>query len=389
MSNITIFAQMVSILPRNLFQKEVAEHKSDFACKGFDSWTHLISMLFLQIAKCESLRDIANGLRSSAGNLNHLGVTRAPSKSAISYGNTNRDWELFQDFYFALFDHLSDTLMGNRPGKLRIKNKVYSIDSTLVSLCMEVFDWAKYRQAKGAIKIHTVLDYDGLLPIFAVVTEGKTHDVIAARGISFPSGSVLLMDRAYLDYCLLSDLDSSGVFFVTRTKTTTAYTVLESRKIPPNVKNITDDLTVKFSGQQAAQKYGKPLRVVRFEDPDSGKTLEFITNNFVWAASTIAMLYKQRWMIEIFFKQLKQHLKIKSFVGISENAVMIQIWTAMIAILLLKYLQLRSKYAWNMSNLVATIRINLLVKIGLWNWLDDPFAGKAEEGPPIMQFSLF
>ncbi|MBP6722168.1 MAG: IS4 family transposase, partial [Bacteroidia bacterium] len=261
--------------------------------------------------------------------------------------------------------------------------------STLVSLCMEVFDWAKYRQAKGAIKIHTVLDYDGLLPVFAVVTEGKTHDVIAARGISFPSGSVLLMDRGYLDYGLFFDLDSSGVFFVTRTKTSTAYTVLESREIPPNVKNITDDLTVKLSGQQAAKKYGKPLRVVRFEDPDTGKTLEFITNNFVWAASTIAMLYKQRWMIEIFFKQLKQHLKIKSFVGISENAVMIQIWTAMIAILLLKYLQLRSKYAWNMSNLVASIRINLLVKIGLWNWLDDPFAGKAEEGPPIMQFSLF
>ena len=212
MSNITIFAQMVSILPRNLFQKEVAEHKSDFACKGFDSWTHLISMLFLQIAKCESLRDIANGLRSSAGNLNHLGVTRAPSKSSISYGNTNRDWELFRDFYFALFDHLSGTFMGNRPGKLRIKNKVYSIDSTLVSLCMEVFDWAKYRQAKGAIKIHTVLDYDGLLPVFAVVTEGKTHDVIAARGISFPSGSVLLMDRGYLDYGLFFDLDSSGVF---------------------------------------------------------------------------------------------------------------------------------------------------------------------------------
>ena len=173
MSNITIFAQMVSILPRNLFQKEVAEHKSDFASKGFDSWTHLISMLFLQIAKCESLRDIANGLRSSAGNLNHLGVTRAPSKSSISYGNTNRDWELFQDFYFALFDHLSGTFMGNRPGKLKIKNKVYSIDSTLVSLCMEVFDWAKYRQAKGAIKIHTVLDYDGLLPACLVRPLGK------------------------------------------------------------------------------------------------------------------------------------------------------------------------------------------------------------------------
>lgn len=380
---------MVSILPRNLFQKAVAEHKSDFACKGFDSWTHLISMLFLQIAKCESLRDIANGLRSSAGNLNHLGVSRAPSKSSISYGNINRDWELFQNFYFALFDHLKGSFMGNRSPKLRIKNKVYAIDSTLVSLCMEVFDWAKYRQTKGAIKIHTVLDYDGLLPVFAVVTDGKKHDVIAARGISFPRGSVLLMDRAYLDYRLLADLDSNGVFFVTRTKTTTAYTVVETRKIPPNVNNITADLTVSFSGQQAAQKYGKVLRVVRFEDPDTGKTLEFITNNFVWAASTIAMLYKQRWMIEIFFKQLKQHLKIKSFVGISENAVMIQIWTAMIAILLLKYLQLRSKYAWNMSNLVASIRINLLVKMGLWNWLDDPFAGKAEEGPPTMQLSIF
>jgi hypothetical protein len=389
MSNITLFAQMVSILPRDLFQKKVAKHKSDFASKGFDSWTHLISMLFLQIAKCESLRDIANGLRSSAGNLNHLYVSRAPSKSSISYGNTHRDWKLFQDFYFALFDHFEGVFMGKRPAKLRIKNKLYTIDSTLVSLCLEVFDWAKYRQAKGAIKIHTVLDYDGLLPVFAVVTDGKKHDVIAARGISFPSGSVLLMDRAYLDYRLLFDLDSKGVFFVTRTKTSTAYMVTKSREIPPNVKNITADLTVKLSGQQAAQKYGKPLRVVRFDDPETGKTLEFITNNFVWAASTIAMLYKQRWMIEIFFKQLKQHLKIKSFVGISENAVMIQIWTAMIAILLLKYLKIRSKYAWHMSNLVASIRINLLVKIGLWNWLNDPFAAKVEEGPPDVQYSLF
>lgn len=389
MSNITLFAQITSILPRDLFRKLVAKHESDFANKGFDSWTHLVSMLFLQIAKCESLRDIANGLRSSAGNLNHLGVGRAPSKSAISYGNAHRGWELFQDFYFALFDHFEGTFRGKRPAKLRIKNKVYAIDSTLVSLCLEVFDWARYRQSKGAVKIHTVLDYDGLLPAFAVVTDGKRHDVVAARGISFPSGSVLLMDRAYLDYRLLHDLDSSGVFFVTRTKTSTVYTEVESRQIPPNVRNIAADLTVRLSGQHAAQKYGKPLRVVRFEDKDTGKTLEFITNNFTWAASTVAMLYKQRWMIEIFFKHLKQHLKIKSFVGISENAVMIQVWTAMIAILLLKYLQLRSKFAWNMANMVASIRINLLVKIGLWNWLDNPFAGKPLDQPPDMQFSLF
>lgn len=301
-------------------------------------------MLFCHFSSADSVRDISNGLRSTTGNLNHLGVGRAPSKSNISYINKHPTHELFKGLYFSLLDKLWQKDTHFRKELNQLKRKVYLMDASVIPLCLSVFDWAKFRSTKGAVKLHTVLDYDGCLPVFMQITDGKVHESQRAGSYSFSKGSVMVVDRGYVDYSWLGDLDSNGCYFVTRSKTNMKYNVIRSYQSEALLeKGIIKDQIVELSGPSADKYSSKSLRLIHFWDSTTDTQYHFLTNNTGWKASLVANIYKQRWQIEVFFKHLKQRLKVSTFVGTSENAVMIQIWTSLIGILLLKYLQKKAK----------------------------------------------
>lgn len=389
MANITLFSQIISKLDRSKFNKIVSKKETDKHNKGFSSWNHLISMLFCQFAKSQSVRDISNGLRSATGNLNHLGINKAPSKSSISYQNKNRSHELFKEYYFELLQSL-----GQHPRfkqvKFRIKSKIFLLDSTTISLCLSLFDWAKYKRAKGAVKMHTLLDFDGNLPAYINITNGKTADNKGAYEIPLLKGSVIVADRFYNDFSLLNIWDSNEVFFVIRHKENLQFTSVKENELPENRhEHIMKDELIELKNEPSKNKYPKKLRRVAVWDEENGQVIELITNQFYWSPNTIGELYKSRWQVEIFFRDIKQLLHIKSFIGTSENAVMIQIWTALITILILKALKAQSKFDWYLSNLVAFIRLNLFVKIDLQKWLDKPFEEHIEPPPENIQGVLF
>jgi hypothetical protein len=380
MANLTLFAQIISKLDRGAFARLVRKKESDKHQKGYNSWTHLVSMLFCQFAKSQSVRDISNGLRSATGNLNHLGVSKAPSKSSISYQNKHRDSDLFKSYYFELLQSLGQQASFKQV-KFRIRSKIFLLDSTTISLCLSLFDWAKYRTAKGAVKMHTLLDFDGNLPAYINITDGKTADNKGAADIALVKGSVIVCDRFYNDFPMLNVWDSSGVFFVVRHKDNLQYTVIKENDLPEDRhQHILKDDIIELNSKVSKAKYAKRLRRVSLWDEKNKQVIELITNNMTWTANTISELYKSRWQVEIFFRDIKQLLHIKSFVGTSKNAVMTQIWTAIITILILKALKAMAKYGWHLSNLVAFIRLNLFVKIDLQTWLDSPFE-QAEEDP--------
>ena len=382
-TNLSIFAQIIRLIPRDIIHLNVEKHNSDYNSKGINTWTHLVSMLYCQFGNCQSIRDISFGLRSATGNLNHLGVTRAPSKSAISYINAHRGWTFFRDVYFSLFKEFKVKV-----NRIKLNRKLFILDSTLIPLCISLFDWAYYRKKKGAIKIHTVLDYDSCLPVFIRMTDGKTSDIEIAEKLSFPKGSILTIDRGYLDFNFLRDLDSTGVFFVTRAKDNTVFDIVKTLILPEKSENIISDDHIVLIGQQTKNKYKKRLRLVQVADPETGEIIPLLTNNFFWSPKTISELYKNRWEIETFFRTIKQNLKIKSFIGTSENAVLTQIWTALITILLLTVLKSKALYKWHMSNMVGFIRLNLFVKIDLFDWLNHPFL--QDKAPPgQIQLDLF
>lgn len=389
MANYTLFSQIIRKIDRGVFKKLVKERKTDYRNKGFDSWTHLVSMLFCHFAKSTSVRDISNGLRSATGNLNHLGIERAPSKSSISYQNKHRDSDLFRDTYYALLSQLGQQVKNNR-SKLRVKVPVYLLDSTTISLCLSLFDWAKFRTTKGAVKMHTLLDYDGKLPAYVNITDGKTGDNKGAEGIPLQAGSVIVADRYYNDFPLLSLWDSKGVNFVIRHKSNLKYVVTKEREMPPTrAQHIMIDQEIELSNTLSKEKYSGKLRRVAVWDEENEQTIELITNNFKWAAQTIGELYKARWEVELFFRDIKQLLHIKTFIGTSKNAVMIQIWTALITILILKYLKNIAKYRWHLLNLVAFIRLNCFVKIDLLKWLNKPLEPPPKKPSEYAQGVLF
>lgn len=386
--NVTLLSQIVSLIDRNSFSKLVEKHQSDKASKGNDSWTHLVSMLFCHLSGSQSVRDVSNGLQSATGNLQHLGVKKAPSKSSVSYINKHREAQLFEDFYFTLYEQLKSSLPHPRRFARKIKRKVFLLDSTTISVCLNTFDWARFRQKKGAVKLHTLLDYDSTLPVFMHMTEGSKHDLTVAKQAPIPQDAVIVMDRAYVDFQWLNVLDSNNNIFVTRLKDNSAIEVLENFLTNDKQSHILEDTDVALTGFYSKKKYPGKLRVVKVYDERNDKTMALLTNQLSWTADTISQLYKARWDIEVFFKHIKQRLKIKTFIGTSPNAVLIQVWTAMMTILLLTYLKNKAKYSWNLSNLVAFLRLNLFVKIDLWKWLDEPLFKPPQKGQ-FGQLKLF
>ena len=390
MINVTLFSQIISKLDRSKYNKLVDSHQTDKHNKGYNSWTHLVSMLFCQFAKSQSVRDISNGLRSATGNLNHLGVQQAPSKSTISYQNKHRSHQVFKEYYFCLLESLGQQAKFKQV-KFRVKSKIFLLDSTTISLCLSLFDWARYKTAKGAVKMHTLLDYDGNLPAYVNITDGKTADNKGANDIPLLKGSVVVADRYYNDFPLLNVWDSNGVYFVVRHKENLQYTTIKENPLPDNRhQHILIDEVIELKNPSSREKYPKHLRRVAVWDEKNQQAIEIITNQMSWTANTISELYKSRWPIEIFFREIKQLLHIKTFIGTTENAVMIQIWTALITILILKALKAMAKYNWHLSNLVAFIRLNIFVKMNLQEWLDKPFEEHDKKADVIyIQGSLF
>lgn len=365
----SMFSQILQLFPRTEFELLVRETKAERHARGFSSWAQFVAMLFCQLGRAHSLREICHGLATCEGKLSHLGIA-VPKRSSLAYANEHRPWELYQRLFFSLLERCRKA--GPFPKKFRFKNKLVSLDSTVIDLCIKLFDWARFRRTKGAIKLHLVLDHEGYLPSFALITEGKTHDVKVAHNLSFEPGTVVVDDRGYNDYRLFAKWTEDEVYFVTRMKENALYKVIESRPVPQN-RHVLKDQVIGLTGIDAWEKCPYLLRRVEVYSAEKGEVLVFLTNHFGFGATTIAAIYKDRWQIELFFKAIKQNLKIKTFVGTSANAVKIQVWTALMTMLILRYLQLKSKFAWSLSNLVALLRMNLFTYRDLWAWLDQPF----------------
>jgi hypothetical protein len=381
----SLFSQLLQFFPRIDFQRMVSERKTEYQAKGFSCWQQFVAMLFSQFSHAKSLNEITKGLASCEGKLRHLGIS-CPKKSTLAYANEHRSWELYQDVFLHLLGK-ARLLAATTKRKFRFKAKLYSIDATVVDLCLSMYDWAFFRRKKGAVKIHLKLDHDGYLPDYALITDGKHHENRMVHQFTFTPGSITVFDKAYIDFSLFSHLCAIGAFFVTRLKENADYIVVKQLEVPWR-NNVIADAIVRFIGPKTSKKCPYELRLVEFYDEEHDRTLLFLTNNFRLAASTIAAIYKERWAIENFFKALKQYLKIKTFVGTSSNAVQIQIWTALIAILLLKYLQLKSSIAWSLSNLAALLRMNLFTYRDLWAWINDPFNTPPLQAPEAEQMVL-
>ena len=375
----SIFSQLLQLFPRLEFEQAVKEHRSERGAKGFTSWGQFVAMLFCQLGGAHTLREICGGLASCEGKLKHLGVSEAPKRSTLAYANQNRGWELYQTVFGQLLEKCQSTVAESGwKKKFRFKNKLTSLDSSTIDLCLSLFDWAKFRRTKGAVKLHLLLDHDGYLPSYAVITDGKKSDIKVARTMKLAPGTVLVMDRGYNDYDWFGELTDEGVFFVTRMKDNASYGVAEKRQVPENGNVRSDEVIFFFSMAEAGKEYF--FRRVEVWDEEKQTTFAFLTNHLTFGATTIAAIYKDRWKVELFFKAIKQNLKIKTFLGTSANAVHTQIWTALIAMLVLKYLQLKSTFGWSLSNLAALLRHQLFVYRELYAWLNNPF-----EPPPGLE----
>jgi hypothetical protein len=375
----SLFSQVISLIDRQLFHLAVKRHQAEKSAKGFSSWTHLVSLLFSQFAGANSLREISGGLATVRGKINHLGLKEAPKKSTLAYANAHRPWQFFETVFYQTLSKVQ-SLADFRKKKFRFKNPLFSIDSSTIDLCLKVFDWAHFRRAKGAVKLHLLLDHAGYLPCWAYLSDGKCADLQAARMLRLPPGAIVAMDRGYIDYALFGAWCAGGVYFVTRLKDNTDFQVV-SRLEPKPDQNITADEIIRFNAPKSKEKCPYQLRMVSYYNEEKDETLHFLTNNFRLAASTIAAIYKDRWQIELFFKAIKQNLKVKTFLGTNENAVKSQLWTALLTALLLKFLQLKSRLGWSLSNLAALLRMNLLTYRCLWEWIDKPFQTDILEPP--------
>jgi len=380
----SIFGQILKFFPRTVFDAAVRGHNGEKHAKGMSCWTQFIAMLFCHLSGARSLREITGGLAASEGKLQHLGVRRAPARATLAYANEHRPWKIYRQ----VFEDLVQVCQGEareKHRKFRFHNPLLTVDATVIPVCVEMFEWAKYVRTKGAVKMHTVLDNRSLLPRYAVISDGKTADVAVARGLKFEAGTILVMDRGYEDHTWWRRLHGEGVFFVSRLKDSTVYGIVEERPRPPE-PILRDEVIMLDKEPESAQPM--LLRRIEIWVEEKQETLVFVSNHLRLAASTIAAIYKDRWQIELFFKAIKQSLRIKTFIGTSENAVQIQIWTALIAMVLLRYLQLRSSWNWSLSNLVALLRFQLLVYRDLWTWLDNPFEPPLELPSSQMPLAL-
>jgi len=369
----SLFSQTLGLVDRLTFHRMARAHQANRFTKRFTAWEHFVTMVFCQLAQAQSLRETCDGLASAVGKVVHLGIHNLAKRSTLAYANQHRSSTLFRDLFLRLAAEFHREASGTGKRKFRFRHRLVSIDSSVITLCLSLFPWAEYTRTKGGVKLHLMLDHDGYWPTYAHLTEAKCHDVHFARTLALPKGSVVVMDRGYVDYELWGRWTREGIVFVTRLKRNMPYRVVETRRVPASkADRILSDEIIQLTSDRARAACPYRLRRVVVRDDETGQILELVTNQETWAADTISQIYRERWQIELFFKALKQNLKVKTFLGTSRNALEVQLWTALIAMLLVKYLQWRSRRGWSLSNLVALLRLNLFQHKDLWAWLDDP-----------------
>jgi len=351
----TIFRQMLQFFSRLDFQAIVNRHRGDYRSRTLRCWDQFICLLFAQLSSRHSLRDTIAGLSSFERKLYHLGCATI-HRSTLSDANNKRPYKIYEDVYFFLLARIQKIAPRH---KLKLNRKLYFMDSTTIDLCLKLFPWARFRTTKAAIKIHTLLQADGTLPVFVTITDGKVHDVTAARQLKIPKGSFVVFDRGYHDFKLYNSYDDNGIRFVTRAKTNAKYEVLKSLPVDSSNGVLSDEI-IQFTGCYTRKKYPKTLRRICYFDAESNKEYVFLTNDFDLEAKVIADIYKARWEIEIFFKTIKQNLKIKRFMGTSANAVMTQVWIALIAYLLVSFQKFMHKSKLSIQAIFRLIQINLM-----------------------------
>jgi len=377
----TILSQILKLVPRHEFETLAKHHHSGRAFRKASRWSQFVSLTMAQLSGRNSLRDIVDNMSAQMHRLYHLGSEKL-SRSNLSRINEDKPYTLYE----ALFGKLLARCQKLAPGhNFKFNHSLYSLDASTIDLCLSAFPWADFRTTKGAIKLHVGLNHAGYLPEFVTVTEGKKHDVTVGRILNFPKGSIVAIDKAYNDYAWYKQLTDKDIFFVTRLKSNAKYRIIQRRTVLKN-KGLTCDQTIEFTGPQIAKKCPIQLRRIGYKDAVTGKHYVFLTNNFKLAAKTIADIYKARWQVELFFKWIKQNLKIKSFVGRSKNAVMTQIWIAMCVYLLIAFLKFQSSLTKSMQQLLRLLQLNLFDKRDLMALLrGDP---PDDELPDINQMNL-
>ena len=359
----TLFSQTLSLIPRHVFQKLEIRHKAGRTSRKFGFKEQFTVMAFIQLAARRSMRDGLRCLTAAGNRLYHFGL-KSVARSTFADANTSRPVSFFKDLFAEIYSLCSPHAPKH---KFRFKSKLFSLDTTTIKLCLSLFPWASFRQKNGGVKMHTLLDHGGYIPAFATITDAKTHESRIAKALELSEGSIVVFDKGFISYTWFRSLGEKTIFFVTRLKQNAVYKLLERRPVNRETGVSSDHIIEVVSRKKALR-----LRRIGYRDPESGKRYEFLTNHFRLSAKTIADIYRERWQIELFFKEIKQNLRIKSFVGNSENAVLIQLYTALTVYLLLKYQKFLSRIGFSVQQLFQLIQVNLLGAASLKELLNPP-----------------
>jgi hypothetical protein len=365
-----VFAQLMEFFPRHDFDKCVRRYRGNYRIRDFSCRDQFLAMAFAQLTYRESLRDIETCLRSVQPKLYHMGFRGRIARSTIADANRKRDWRIYADFAQTLIQRARKLYL-NEPFGLDLEGTAYALDSTTIDLCLSLFPWARFRRRKGAIKLHTLLDLRGNIPCFLRVSHGKMHDVNILDELPIEPGAFYIMDKAYIDYTRLYRLHQQAAFFLTRAKKNLDAKRRESRIID-KATGLRSDQTIVLSGVKSSQSYPEALRKIRYFDVETDKRFVFLTNNFALPALTIAQLYKCRWQIELFFKWIKQHLRIKAFYGTSPGAVRTQIWIAISVYVLVSILKKELKLERSLSEILQILSVNPFEKTPVFQLLTNP-----------------